>query len=199
MVHAVHVTALHRAFAHLSATQTRPAYACAAAPKLKRDKAAPAKAQTARKFFTDDGHDPAAWKTSTDEQRQPYKNAAEMDKSRYAEAMAAYTPSPGWLDAKAFVEAARLACEVAQPTAPAVQHSTAPVMQHCVRCCENFDVVRRAFCCVNSSATGRAAPAPAPPRRARGPLQNLISSCTPETLAMTMPCPALSLGLHCKT
>ena len=30
-----------------------------------------------------------------------------MDESRYAKAMAAYTPSQGWLDAKAFVEAGR--------------------------------------------------------------------------------------------
>ena len=136
MVHAVHVTALHRAFAHLSATQTRPAYACAAAPKLKRDKAAPAKAQTARKFFTDDGHDPATWKTSDEQQQQPYRHAAEMDKLQYAKQMAAYTPSPGWLGAKAFVEAA---CEDFAAAWAASQ-------QHCVRCCEDFDTVRQALC-----------------------------------------------------
>ena len=104
-----------------------------AAPKLKPDKAAPAKAKGAKTFFTDDGHDPATWKTSDEQQQQPYRHAAEMDKLQYAKQMAAYTPSPGWLGAKAFVEADRLAREAANT-------------RHCVRCCEDFKVVRPALC-----------------------------------------------------
>ena len=104
----------------------------AAGPKLKPDKAVP-KAKAAKTFFTDAGRDPAAWKTSDDGQRQPYMRAAKKDKSRYDKEVAAYTPSPGWLGAKAFVEADRLAREAANT-------------RHCVRCCEDFKVVRPALC-----------------------------------------------------
>ena len=111
--------------------------ACAAGPKLKPDKAVP-KAKAAKTLFTDDAKKnglftDVAWENLADGQRQPYMQAAEKDKSRYDKEVAAYTPSPGWLGAKAFVEADGLAREAANT-------------RHCVRCCEDFKVVRPALC-----------------------------------------------------
>ena len=86
---------------------------CAAGPKLKPDTAV-LKAQAAKTLFTDDAKKnglftDVAWKNLADGQRQPYMQAAEKDKSRYDKEVAAYTPSPGWLGAKAFIETDKLA------------------------------------------------------------------------------------------